>query len=308
MRVLMIGLCAFTCNVLAAPLSVLWLGDGESDNALHLAFQQQLAAGQTEPVQWQRLNLTGLAEGQRDESLSMKLNNADLVVSDTPESAGLINHSGFQGRHLALRLLRAQNSCAKLAHCSGIYTDASTEQWLSLIQALPFAAHKIGIIFGPGAAIEYQNWSRRFSQSHLDFQPLMLHYGDRTTPFLAHYLPRIDVLLMPALSGSVDEADWAALALANMQGHVWLIGHRAEHLAAGAIAALYETDEARAQQGVRLAKALLDNKPEAVESPAPLLLNINHQVARTMNIAIEAHTISEHLAFAVQDLATEIQP
>lgn len=218
---------------------------------------------------------------------------AQAVLSssnNTPVLSALIPQRSFE------QIVRASGRKVS-AQLSAIYLDQPLQRQLALLQlALP-QVQQIGVLTGPdssdklaelGALTQARGWVLRHARVKGD---------EALYPALREVLDGSDVLLALADPLVFNSANIRNILLSSFRARVPMLAFSPAYERAGAVMSLYTTPSQVGAQAAREVQTLLrlGHFAERVQYPDDFEVAVNHNVARSLGLALDGDALREAL-------------
>lgn len=181
---------------------------------------------------------------------------------------------------------------------SAIYLDQSLQRQINLIQTIfPDIDYKssVGVLFGPGS-INQQEELLQLAQTHqLRLNTIYVNNFENPVAVMDAFLDEVRVLLALPDNRIFNPHSARGILLAAFHKHVPLIGYSQSYVKNGALISLFSSTKQIAQQTAQAILTILDqNQLPAPQYPNEFSIEVNYQVARSLNINIDSETDLHH--------------
>lgn len=185
---------------------------------------------------------------------------------------------------------------------SAIYLDQSLERQLNLIQTIfPDIDYKssVGVLFGPGSINQQEELLQLAEANQLRLNTIYVNNFENPVAVMDAFLDEVRVLLALPDNRIFNPHSARGILLAAFHKHVPLIGYSQSYVKNGALISLFSSTKQIAQQTAQAILTIIDqNQLPAPQYPNEFSIEVNYQVARSLNINIgsEADLLQKLLA------------
>lgn len=210
--------------------------------------------------------------------------------TQTPILATLIRKSTFH--QLMSQYQRVLND--ETAPISAIFLDHPLQRQLNLIQALfPEVVTKgsIGVLFGPGSIFQQEELLSLAKENQLRLNTIYVNNFENPVAVMDAFLDEVRVLLALPDNRIFNPHSARGILLTAFHKQVPLIGYSQSYVKNGALVSLFSTTKQIAQHTALTILDILEQKKlPAPQHPKEFVIEINYQVARSLNIELDSET------------------
>lgn len=270
--------------------------DAQASESLVDALERS-GSGRFSVEQWRiedfsrRVTLTQLPEPKVFVTLGSQAAQAVLSSSkNTPVLSALIPQRSFE------KIVRANRGKGS-GQLSAIYLDQPLQRQLALLQlALPLV-RQIGVLTGPDSSDRLAELSALTHARGWDLRHARVTGAEALYPALRDTLDGSDVLLALADPLVFNNASIRNILLSSFRAKVPMLAFSPAYARAGAVMSLYTTPSQVGAQAAREVQTLLrlGHFAERVQYPDDFEVAVNHNVARSLGLALDGDALREAL-------------
>ena len=179
---------------------------------------------------------------------------------------------------------------------SAIYLNQALGRQLDLIQlALP-QQQRIGVLLGSHSSAHVPLLEHEMRMRSLGLIQAQIDAGEPLFTKLQMVLDASQVLLALPDPQVFNSGTLQNILLSALRAGVPMVSFSPAYVKAGALMAIYSTPDQVGQQAAQLARAVLQGKELALpQYPREFWIDVNVSLARSMNLNIDAQTLTERL-------------
>uniref|UniRef100_A0A0Q9YHQ2 ABC transporter substrate binding protein n=2 Tax=Candidatus Berkiella cookevillensis TaxID=437022 RepID=A0A0Q9YHQ2_9GAMM len=181
---------------------------------------------------------------------------------------------------------------------SAIYLDQSLQRQINLIQTIfPDIDYKssVGVLFGPGSINQQEELLQLAAENQLRLNTIYVNNFENPVAVMDAFLDEVRVLLALPDNRIFNPHSARGILLAAFHKHVPLIGYSQSYVKNGALISLFSSTKQIAQQTAQAILTILDqNQLPVPQYPNEFSIEVNYQVARSLNINIDSETDLHH--------------
>lgn len=171
---------------------------------------------------------------------------------------------------------------------TGIYAEPSPAAMLALWQQLLPTRQPAGVMVSATGRPLWSQWRLQARQRGLALQPGFVRPGESPQRVYTLLRPRLGLLLYSANLASDDPVAISVMLRESLASGLPVLATDRRLLPAGAYASLDQPASETGAQAARLALALRRGNPAGWQEPDGLQIQLNHQVARTLQLPLAA--------------------
>lgn len=187
---------------------------------------------------------------------------------------------------------------------SAIFLDHPLERQLNLIQVL-FTDLKskgaVGVLLGPGSIYQQDELLNQAHRQGLKLNTIYVNSFENPVAVMDAFLDEVKVLLALPDNRIFNPHTARGVLLAAFHKHVPLIGYSQSYVKNGALISMFSNTKQIADQTAQFILTTLNNNQMPLpQEPIDFCVEINYQVARSLNIAMESESAIHHKLSALE--------
>ncbi len=196
----------------------------------------------------------------------------------------------------SFELLVRTNPRKAASQFSAIYLNQPLGRQLDLIQlALPHT-QRVGVLLGSHSSAQVPQLDEERRKRSLDLMQVQIDASESMFPKLQMLLGSSEVLLALPDAQIFNSASLQNILLSALRAGVPMVSFSPAYVKAGALLAIYSTPAQMGLQAAQMARAVLHGKDlTAPQYPRDFWIEVNGSLARSMNLTIDAQTLTERL-------------